>query len=253
MERLVSLVTVHARCCLPPEAQAAVGDGRRVVPVTLRRDGLTAKTAQKPPLWAMCAPCPLTTLAPIGVHEPPIALRRRDDAGRALLRAAAAHLQTDRDGATQTLARLRMCTAHAEPRPGEAEAAAACMVARGETTCRACHKYSGEPSRLGLPLILEALKQQTCGSGQPPHVCKRPRIAVDAVPMDYEALAKVSTACVMNEMAQGLGRCDGRRVTGLPLSQNHILAHDEPSIRPQRGHIFVHVDHAQECIAAVLC
>ena len=56
-----------------------------------------------------------------------------------------------------------------------------------------------------LPLILEALKQQTCGSGQPPHVCKRPRIAVDAVPMDYEALAKVSTACVMDEMAQGLG------------------------------------------------
>jgi len=60
-EQLVGLATRHVDCCLPARVERPASDDRwsdrnlRVVSVTLRRDGICAKTKQDPPLWAMCA------------------------------------------------------------------------------------------------------------------------------------------------------------------------------------------------------
>jgi len=61
-EQLVGLATRHVDCCLPVTVRRPASDDRRwsdqnlhVVSVTLRRDGICAKTKQEPPLWAMCA------------------------------------------------------------------------------------------------------------------------------------------------------------------------------------------------------
>ena len=99
------------------------------------------------------------------------------------------------------LERLRLCAAQAGPRNGDAEAAAAVMCARGERACRECHKHAGDPSKIGLPLILTALEQQH----------KRPRVEVDAKPVDWTKLqadkhgAEISTAYLFNQLATGLG------------------------------------------------
>ena len=69
------------------------------------------------------------------------------------------------------------------------------MCARGDATCRVCHKHSGDPSRLGLPLLLEALRQQP----------GRPAIQVGMLPMDYTKLGRVSTIQHFNEMMSGAG------------------------------------------------
>ena len=188
MEQLVALATSHADCCLPAAVQRPAASAPRcIVSVTLRREGIGARTPQSPPLWAMCVhaaahmhmtPRPLTLFrATLSITD----TTRRGDAGVATLRGVASHLRDQlhpEAGATLAhaaiLERLRGCAAQAEPRNGDAEAAAAVMCARDELACRECHKHAGDPARIGLPLILTALDQQR----------KRPRVEVNAESID---------------------------------------------------------------------
>ena len=216
MEQLVALATSHADCCLPAAVQRPAASAPRcIVSVTLRREGIGARTPQSPPLWAMCVhaaahmhmtPHPLTLFfrATLSITD----TTRRGDAGVATLRGVASHLRDQlhpEAGATLAhaaiLERLRGCAAQAEPRNGDAEAAAAVMCARGELACRECHKHAGDPARIGLPLILTALDQQR----------KRPRVEVNAESIDWTKLqagrhgAELSCAHHFNQLADGLG------------------------------------------------
>ena len=231
MEQLVALATRHADCCLPaaverPARPSADPHSDCIVNLTLRRKSIRAKTPQEPPLWAMCVRAPAAAArngmqdAPMHPHaHAPCIVRapfysgrhcaRRGDAGVATLRVVAGHLleqlQPGAAGATlvraPVLERLRACAAQAGPRNGDAEAAAAVMCARGERACRECHKHAGDPAKIGLPLLLTALEQQH----------KRPRVAVDAAPMDWTTLqagkhgAEIDTGHLFNQLAIGLG------------------------------------------------
>jgi len=94
-----------------------------------------------------------------------------------------------------TLVQLQVCTKQPEPRRGDAEAAAAVMCARGDLACGVCHKPSGDPRRIGLPLLLVALRQQP----------NRPAVEVGTAPVNWDRLERVSTNNLFDEMAAGTG------------------------------------------------
>ena len=124
-----------------------------------------------------------------------IILYRRSDAGAQLLRDIAEGILVHPLAWRTTLERLHVCAKQAEPRHGDAEAAAAVMCARGDTTCRVCHKHAGDPNKLGLPLLLVALSKQPT----------RPAVEVGTAPVRWDRLEGVATNHFFDKMAAGIG------------------------------------------------